>query len=618
MQIYRLALVFLVFLPVFAQEKLADYIKANYTKYEYRIAMRDGAKLFTSVYMPKDARKPYPMIMVRTPYSVSPYGVDQYKTSLGPSEKFDREGFIFVFQDVRGRYMSEGEYVHVRPHIAYKNGPRDVDESSDTYDTIDWLVKNLPNNNGRVGIWGISYPGFYAAASLPDAHPALKAVSPQAPVTDWFIGDDFHHNGAFFLAHAFRFFINFDRIRPEPEKKVKRPNFEYDTPNGYEFFKQFGNAADVAVKFDERQLPFYRQMMEHPNYDQFWQSRLILPHLTNVTPAVMAVGGWFDAEDVWGPVNVYKSVEKQSPGATNTVVYGPWRHGGWSRSDGDHLGDVQFNAKTGEYYRENIIYPFFNYHLKQEGELDLPEAFMFETGTNEWRRFDEWPPAGETKKLYFHAAGKLSHDAPTGADGFDAYTSDPNKPVPHVGYTTQHMPVEYMLDDQRFAASRPDVLVYETEPLDEDVTIGGAFTASLKVSVTGTGADFIVKLIDVYPPDFPNPDPNPKGIKMGTYQQLVRGEPIRGRYRNSFEKPEPFQPGEVTTVEFELPDILHTFRREHKIMVQVQSTWFPLVDRNPQKYVDIYHAKPEDFQKAEHRVHRSAEHTSYVELTELR
>ncbi len=610
------AVSFLLLLPVLLAGQGLEYIKANYTKHEYRIPMRDGVHLYTAAYLPKDTSKSYPILLLRTPYSLRPYGVDNYYKKLGPSPEFAKDKFIFVYQDVRGRYMSEGTYVQVRPHNPNKSGPGDIDESSDTYDTIEWLIHNVPNNNGRVGMWGISYPGFYAAAALPGAHPALRAVSPQAPVIDWFIGDDFHHNGAFFLAHCFRWMSGNDRVRPGPTKE-RVPRFKYPTPNGYEFFLHIGPLSSMN-KVLKRKLPFWDQMMEHPNYDEFWRSRVLLPYFTNVTPAVLAVGGWFDAEDVYGPMHVYHAIEKANPGAENLVVYGPWYHGGWAGSDGEHLGQVHFGSKTAEFFRKQIQFPFFRHHLKQTDAPELPDAYMFETGTNQWRRFETWPPDGvKPVSFYFREGGKLSREAPRAPEGFDKYTSDPSKPVPFIDYTATGMTREYMVDDQRFASTRPDVLVYETEPLEKDFTIAGPITASLRVSTTGTDADFIVKLIDVYPPDYPDPKPNPKDIRMGTYQQLVRGEPFRGRFRNSFEKPEPFRPGEVTKVEFVLPDLLHTFRRGHRIMVQVQSTWFPLVDRNPQQFIDIYHATESDFRKADQCVYRSAKQPSFIKVNVL-
>jgi len=612
----RLAALFLFPALVFSQG--LEYVKANYTKYEYEIPMRDGVKLFTAVYLPKDASQKYPILMTRTPYSVAPYGVDHYRSGLGPSEKFGKEGYIFVYQDVRGRWMSEGEFLQVRPHKPVKNGPKDNDESSDTYDTIDWLIKNVPNNNGRVGMWGISYPGFYAAMGIIDAHPALKASSPQAPVADWFIGDDFHHNGALFLPHAFRWLSGNDRPRPQPTTKRGEP-FDYGMPDGYKFYMMMGPVANANEKHFKHELTFWNDMMNHPNYDDFWKARNIRPHLKNVKPAVMTVGGWFDAEDLFGALKVYEHTEKQSPGAFNMLVMGPWWHGGWASSPGDALGQARFGSKTGEFYRDNIEFPFFQHFLKQKGEMKLPEAYMFETGTNHWRAYEVWPPkTARAQQFYFRAGGKLSFDPPPEVSGYDEYISDPQRPVPTINSTAIGMTREYMVDDQRFAATRPDVLVYETDPLKEDFTIAGPLTASLHVSTTGTDSDWVVKLVDVYPDDFPDTQPNPANVRMGGYQQLIRGEPFRGRFRNSFEKPEPFPPGEPVKVEFVLPDSYHTFRRGHRIMVQVQSTWFPLVDRNPQKFVEnINHAKEGDFQKATQRVYRARNLQSSVKVLVL-
>jgi hypothetical protein len=598
-------------------QPLVELIKANYTKYEYRIPMRDGTRLFTAVYVPKDASKRYPFLMTRTPYSLKPYGADQYRESLGPSEAFAKSGYIFVYQDVRGRWMSEGEFVHVRPYIANKSG-KQFDEASDTWDTVEWLVQNIPNHNGRAGIWGISYPGFYAAMGAIDAHPAMKAASPQAPVTDWFIGDDFHHNGAFFLAHAFHFLMRNDKPHPEPVKKMDQ-EFDYGTPSGYDFYLRIGALPNADERYFKTQSAFWREMMRHPNYDEFWQARDLRRGLKRVKPAVMTVGGWFDAEDVYGPLRIYDQMEKTEPASQNILVMGPWYHGQWAGNDGTHLGNARFNAKTGPYYREKIEFPFFEHHLKDALDPKLPEAYVFETGTNIWRMHETWPPGNATSRtLYFEEAGKLQWDtAPAAGEAFDEYRSDPRKPVPFVDYQATGMTREYMTDDQRFAATRPDVLVYQTEPLDGDVTLAGPFTASLQVSVTGTDADFIVKLIDVYPDDYPDAKPNPREFRMGGYQQLIRGEPFRGRFRNSFTKPEPFEPGKLARIEFELPDVYHTFRREHRIMVQVQSTWFPLIDRNPQKYVDIYNARESDFQTATHRVWRSRANPSFLKVRVL-
>ena len=581
-------------------------VKANYAKSEHMIPMRDGVKLFTAVYSPRDASQKYPILLSRTPYSCSPYGPNAYKAPIGPSTLFAKEGYIIVYQDVRGAHMSEGTYVNMRPHNARK-GPKDIDESSDTYDTIDWLVKNIPNNNGRVGMWGISYPGFYTAVGAIDAHPALKAASPQAPIADWFIGDDFHHNGTFFLPHAFNFFSSFGRPRPKPTAFANDSRFQHGTPDGYKFFLEMGPLANGDKKYLQGNIAYWKEMMEHPNYDAYWQARNTRPHLKNIKPAVMTVGGWFDAEDLFGALNTYKAVEQQSPGAYNILVMGPWFHGGWSRSDGDALGDVRFGSKTGEFYRENIELPFFNYYLKDKGALKLPEAYVFETGSNRWKTYEQWPPAGaRTQSLYLGANGRLSFTAPAATKSFDEYVSDPARPVPFVNNIAIGMTREYMVDDQRFAARRPDVLVYQTDPLTEDITVAGPLTASLFVSTSGTDSDFIVKLIDVYPDNAPDNIPNPSGMKMGGYQMLVRGEPMRGRFRKSFEKPQAMTPNKVEKIEYSMPDVNHTFMKGHRLMVQIQSSWFPLVDRNPQKFVNIYTAKESDFRRATQRVYRSS------------
>lgn len=619
-----------------------EYVKAHYTKYEYRIPMRDGKKLFTSVYVPKEQSQKYPILMNRTPYTVSPYGVDQYKENLGPSPLFGKEGYIFVYQDVRGKWMSEGEFVNMTPHRTTKRGPQDIDESTDTYDTIDWLVKNIPNNNGRVGTWGISYPGFYTAAGMIDAHPAHIAASPQAPITDWFTGDDFHRNGVLWLPHAFNFLVNFGRPRPEPTTPTERDReferFDHKTPDGYEFFlDKIGAVVNANERFLKNDIAFWNEMLKHDAYDEFWQSRNLRPYLKAIKPNVMTVGGWFDAENLYGALQVYENVEKQGHSGENILVFGPWVHGGWSRGDGDRLGDIRFNSKTSEFYREKIELPFFQYHLKQKIDPKLPKAYVFETGTNQWRTFDAWPPKSiEKKALYFQAKGKLSWNAPVDAPGdtYDEYISDPAKPVPYIANTAIGMTREYMTADQRFAASRTDVLIYETPVLEEDITIAGPIENELFVSTSGTDADWVVKLIDVYPADFPDyekvpvtkpgeqPKPDPRNpatyVRMGGYQQLIRGEMFRGKFRNSFTKPEPFVPNRATPLRYKMNDTFHTFRSGHRIMIQVQSTWFPLADRNPQKFMNINEAKESDFQKATERVYRSKGQASHVVVPVLK
>lgn len=600
-----------------------EYTRAHYTKYDYRIPMRDGVKLFTTVYMPKDTSQAYPILINRTPYSIAPYGIDNCRPVLGPSEIFDKEGFIFVYQDVRGRFLSEGEFIDIPYHKTAFSGPTDTDESTDTYDTIDWLVKHVPNNNGRVGIWGISYPGFFAAFGMIDAHPALKAASPQAPVGDVANGDDAFHNGAFFLAANFGFYTVFKPRPGGPARPERFARFNYGTPDAYDFYLKMGPLSNSNDKYFKNENAYWNYNLDHPNYDEFWQVRSLVPHMKNIKPAVLFVGGWFDAEDLAGPLNLFTALEKNGPLGPNTLVMGPWLHGGWAHMDGDRLGNLSFESKTGEFYREKIELPFFVHHLKGKGdglkpskEGAIPKAWVFATGTNEWRKFDAWPPRESREKtLYLCPGGRLSFE-PSADEGetFDEYISDPDKPVPVIGHIGEGMPGDYMTEDQRFASRRPDVLVYVTEPLDRDIVIAGPITPVLKVSTSGTDSDFVVKLVDVYPNDYPDPTPNPAKIRMGGYQQLVRGEPFRGKFRHSLEKPEPFVPNGTEKIEFVMPDAYHVFRPGHRIMVQIQSSWFPLTDRNPQKFMDIPRAKESDFIKATERVYRGGKDGSRIRL----
>ncbi|OIN60362.1 CocE/NonD family hydrolase [Arsenicibacter rosenii] len=606
--------------PVIAQQRPGSlvnkedsvYIRQHYTKIERMVPMRDGVKLFTSIYLPKDSTKTYPIMFDRTPYSVAPYGADAYKTSLGPSMLFARDGYIFVYQDVRGRYMSEGTFVGVRPHNPNKQKPADIDESSDTYDSIEWLLKNIRNNNGKVGTWGISAPGFYTTMTAIDAHPALKIASPQAPVTDWFMGDDRHHNGAFFLMGTFAFLSSYGQPRPEPTPKGAPGFSAYITPDSYKFYMDLGPIKNANEKYFKGQNSIWNEMMNHETYDAFWQARTPVPHLKNIKPAMLTVGGWFDQEDLYGPLKTYAGVERNNPASPNLLVMGPWIHGGWARSTGESLGNIKFGDKTSQFYRENIEFPLFNHYLKGTPDPKLPKAYIFETGSNQWKKYDQWPPKNtEEKSLYLHPNGKLSFTPPAGNSTPDEYISDPKKPVPFTNEIRIIRGSDFMYEDQRFAAVRPDVLVYESDVLDEDVTISGNVMADLFVSTTGTDADFVVKLIDVYPDNAPNDSPVPT-TKMGGFQLLIRGEVMRAKFRKSFSKPEPMVPNKVTEVKFDMQDAAHTFKKGHRIMVQVQSSWFPLVDRNPQKFVNIYQATEADFQKATHKVYTSKQQSSRV------
>ena len=599
-----------------------DYIRAHYTKYEFRIPVRDGKRLFTAVYVPKDAAGPYPFLMDRTPYNVGPYGEDQYPKHLGPSEEFEKSGYIFVYQDVRGRWMSEGDFIEMHPHIDDKKSAQDVDDSSDTHDTIDFLLKQIPNNNGKVGIWGISYPGFYTSASIIDSHPALVAASPQAPMTDLFLGDDGYHGGAFMLSANFGFYSFF---HPQNGPQAPKPTvpFNFGTPDSYQFYLQAGNIDNLDKLYLKGSSWLFNDQAHHDTYDAYWNARDLSRHMKNVHCAVLVVGGWYDAEDLSGPFKTFYAINRFNPQTPTTLVEGPWVHGGWAFTDGDTLGDINFNSKTAEYFRAHIQFPFFEHYLKGKGEAQ-PKAVVFETGANVWRSFDAWPPpAAQPRTLYFRAGGKLSFAPPTEAAGVDEYVSDPNRPVPFVGYTTDTVPQRYMVDDQRFASYRPDVLVYQTEPLEEDVTIAGPISPRLKISSSATDSDFDVKLIDVYPDDYADPDPGLHGSKhmlgtppvhMGGYQELVRGEPFRAKFRSSWEKPEPLEPGKQTEIDFTMPDLFHTFRRGHRIMVQVESSWFPLTDRNPQTFTDIPGARPEQFQKATEQVFRQKDAASGVQV----
>jgi putative CocE/NonD family hydrolase len=614
---------------------LAKYIRENYTKMEVMVPMRDGVRLFTSIYLPKNVSEKYPILLSRTPYSVAPYGKDaqgndEFKTSLGPSVLFARQGYIFAYQDVRGRWRSEGTFMDVRPVMASKNSG--TDESTDAYDTIDWLVKNVPNNNGKVGMYGISYPGFYTSAGSVNSHPALKACSPQAPVSDWFHGDDMHHNGALFLAQNYFFYTFFQPFAsPTSDAKVAIKEWRgRDTQDGYDYFLKLGGLKETANSFVKglgTRQPYWDALMDHPNYDQFWKDRNVLDKLTGIKCATMTVGGYFDDEDAFGAQKTYQHIETQDPGIYNILVLGPWFHGGWERSEGDWLGTAYFGQKNSFWYQEKMELPFFDHFLKDKGDIsNFAEVTVFDTGTNQWKGLESWNPTVNVtdERLYLQPGGKLVLDNAGSQlkSGVDEYVSDPMKPVPYTQKITQSYPREFMTEDQRFASTRPDVLVYETDPLTEDMTMAGDMHPEIWVSSSGTDSDFVVKLIDVFPDDYKYPD----GVKPpanwissvfepGGYQMLLRGEPFPARFRNSFEKPEPLKPGEAVKLRWEMPGIVHTFKKGHRIMVQVQSTWFPLVARNPQQFLENYQkADQSAFRKATERVYMGGKTPSSIVL----
>lgn len=617
-------------------DALADrtaWVRAHYDKREVRIPMRDGVELFTAIYTPKQPKAPLAILLNRTPYSVAPYGAE-VKDGVGPSQTLaEHGGFVFVYQDVRGRWMSGGEFADMRPHIdkqpdAKQPDPKQTDESTDTFDTIEWLLANVAGNNGKVGMWGISYPGFYAATGMIDHHPALVAVSPQAPIADWWF-DDFHHHGAFFLPHTFNFFAVFGRPRAQPTTEKGKP-FEHGTNDGYQFFLELGALANAEKRYFKGDVAFWTQAMAHPDRDAFWQARDLLPHLHRVAPHVLVVGGWFDAEDLYGPLAIYRTIETRERDVDNKLVMGPWRHGGWARDDGRRLGCLDFGSATGAHYRDEIEAPFFREHLRGEADAALPEASVFDTGANAWRELPAWPPAERSSQSFFLGPdGTLVREAPRAKPGTaDAWTSDPNEPVPYTQAIDIGMVKEYMVEDQRFAARRPDVLEWQTEPLAEDLVLAGPLSAEIWLSTTAADADLVVKLVDVFPSGATMPAPNeplpyacPAPAKKGEptpmagFQLMVRSEVFRARYRDSYEHPKRMRAGVPTKIVVPLQDVLHTFAKGHRLMVQVQSSWFPLVDRNPQRWHDPIANAPDDgFVAATHRVHRSQAHASVLKV----
>ncbi len=642
--------IFLISFSLLAQNADSAWFVNNYYKIEKQIPMRDGIKLFTAIYIPKDKNEKHPMLITRTPYSCRPYGENNYIPVWNSYKmEYAKENYIFVLQDVRGRYMSEGEFMDVRPFNPNKKTKNDIDEASDSYDAIDWLIKNIPDNNGKVGVVGTSYPGFYSTEAALSGHPALKAVSPQAPVTDWFIGDDFHHNGAFFIMDAFSFYPTFGKPHPKPTMDYGT-GFTTPIKDNYTFYLQTGALKNFKRLIGDS-IKFFHEMYQHPTYDAWWKARNARVGLYNVKPAILWVGGLFDAEDCWGAWNSYKAIEKQSPQTNSKIVMGPWYHGQWSK-EGSFLGNVRFASNTAAYFQKNHEIPFFNYHLKNKGNVDqIAEANIFFTGENNWKKFNQWPPADViTTDLFLLSGGKASFN-PTSiksekdpqstgekikvltdkiqdmftsgkpSANYDEYISDPAHPVPYTEDVHDDRTREYMTDDQRFAERRTDVLTFKTDVLTKDITLAGPVIASLMTTISTTDADFVVKLIDVFPDDFKyekNMKGNEKDYPMGGYQLLVRGEIMRGKFRNSFEKPEPFTPNKITEVKWELPDVAHTFKNGHRIMIQVQSSWFPLADRNPQKFIDIYQADDKDFQKATIRIHHDGTNNSKITLPVLK
>ena len=593
-----------------------EWLKANYDKTEHKVAMRDGAELFTIVYRPREVADPVPVMLFRTPYSIGPYEAGEYRNPLGPSAEFDRAGYVFVFQDVRGQFMSEGDFEVIRPLAPRPKGPATADESTDNYDTIEWVLANVEGHNGRVGQWGISYPGWQTVMGMVDAHPALAASSPQASPSDMFIGDDWHHNGAFRIMYSFSWLAGNARRRDAPTDS-RAGAFDYGTNSGYDFFLEAGAASNIDDLYFHGDVPAWNDFMEHDTYDDYWQRQNALRYLSGIRHPILNVAGWFDTEDFYGPMSIYRTIEAENPGMENTLAAGPWLHGGWRRMLGDHLGCIEFGDETSITFQREVQFPFFEHHLRSADGWMPHEAFVFETGTNVWRRHESWPPAGvEPVALHLGEGGTLTFDGPPGPGGSDSYVSDPDNPVPFSAEERTTLGHLWKVEDQRFASARPDVRVYQSEPLQEDMTIAGPILADIFVSTTGTDADWVVKLIDVYPDDAP--DSPFCEVPMGGYQMHLAGEIMRGRFRNSFEHPEAMVPGEVTPIHINLRDRYHTFKAGHRIMVHVQSSWFPAYDRNPQQFVNTYRATPDQYVSAEQTVYRTPEYPSHVTLGVVR
>ena len=583
----------------------------SFQKIDTLLPMRDGKMLYTVIYIPRDTNQSYPILMQRTPYSAGPYGNQNYPASPGSNHKLLYSGYILVFQDVRGRYMSEGVHLEVTPHLQMKTSGQMVDESSDTYDTIEFLLKMLKNHNGRVGLRGISYPGFYASAALPQAHPALKAVSPQAPVTDEFIGDDVNHNGAFFLMDNFSFMNYFGAPRSGPVMDYTKPVFDTTFDDAYRFFLELGPLSNTQTKslFDHKSY-IWDEYLAHDTYDDYWQARNIRPFLKNITIPTLVVGGWFDAEDCFGTLKTYQAIETQSSGNSNFLVVGPWTHGAWASKEWSHWGPYRFDQNTSIYFQDSIETPFFDHFLKDKGRYGMPEAKVFETGSNLWKSYNHWPPMELNQKSYYLTKeGTLSGVKSKKNKAYQSYISDPTHPVPYSSKTDEHRNNLYMVEDQRFASSRPDVLSWTSEPLDRNMLCSGPVSAEIWVSTSGTDMDLVVKVIDEVPKD--------AGENAGA-QLLVRAEVIRGKFRNDYVHPEPFKPNIASLIKYTLPDINHLFKKGHKVMIQVQSSWFPLVDRNPHQFINIPTAQASDYKKAEIRIYSDKKHPSKIEMGEVK
>ena len=608
------------FLVATAQNNFNEsYVKDNYNKIDTTITMRDGIKLYTIIYVPKEQSQKYPFLIERTPYSVSPYGENNYAKRIGPNEELMHQKYIFVYQDVRGRYMSEGHNKEVTPYIPNKKSNKEVDESSDTYDTMDWLLKNIKNNNGRAGLYGISYPGFYATASLPGAHPSIKAVSPQAPVTDEFIGDDANHNGAFFLMDNFDFMNYFGKERNGPTEDYGSSMFDASRKDAYQFFLNLGPIKNTqSQKYFNHRSYIWNEYLAHDTYDDYWQKRNIRQYLKNIKIPTLVVGGWFDAEDLFGSLHTYEAIEKQSPVNNNYLVMGPWTHGAWARSEWNKFGTYDFGSNTSQYFQDSLQTLFFDYFLKDEGNWNASEATVFETGTNEWRHFKQWPPENISEVSYYlDSDKKLSGKKNNSKNSSDEYVSDPENPVPYTANIQEKRNNEYMVEDQGFASERNDVLVYESPVLNEDVTIAGPILADLFASLSTTDADFIVKLIEVIPLTEWSDGTPKKDHLNDVFQRLVRAEVMRGKFRNDYVHPEPFVPGKISEVKIHLNDVCHTFKKGHKIMVQIQSSWFPLIDMNPQKFMRIPDADKSDFKKSTIHIYHDKDHASKIILPVL-